>query len=176
MDTSYVICGSDRVVSTGGSWDEFAFQNDGENAASNKVIGHTLWDFINGSTARSYLNAIFFSCRTHFAVYRSLYRCDGPNQKRIFEMAVEPLADDALRISSTLIQEIEWRRSGKQVEILPASKCSVCCCYRLPTEQGGWIDPFSDTAPQFLPSDYLVCSSCKQLAVNRLEKLEKKSA
>ena len=48
MKTTYTVDRHNRITGVGGSWNEFATQDDGARATDEQISGHSLWNFIHG--------------------------------------------------------------------------------------------------------------------------------
>lgn len=99
MRTYYIIDKRNTVVETGGDWDRFALQNGGEKAMGENVLGQSLWDFVQGDSVRSYLNALFFSSRLRGDGLCLPMRCDSHLERRDLRMTIRVLLDNGLHIS-----------------------------------------------------------------------------
>ena len=160
----YDIDHQDKIIAVGGDWDAFAKENSGESALAYKVIGTKIWDQIVDFETRSYLNAFFFASRQKQVEIATTYRCDAPDQPRLYKMRVTPfsLNDLALRISHeplepTMIDMDASKLTWEDSECVP--KCSICCAFKVGDE---WIDPFTRPDIRFFAHGHVVCTSCKR--------------
>lgn len=104
MDVFYTLDKDDRLIETGGWWDQFAAENDGADAASGKVLGKSLWAFIESAEIRDYLEAVFGSSRDNKAQLCLPYRCDSPARPRLFQMVIDPLPSGGLILRHTAVK------------------------------------------------------------------------
>lgn len=144
-------------------WDKFASDSDGQAALEKNVIGGTIFDFVNGFDTASFLNAIFFAVRSKHSEFTTTYRCDGPNEKRLFRMHVLPLVNGGLRVDHTLTGSRVVSPKASILSLRQAAcenRCSVCCSIRVADE---WIDSFSQPDIAFFPNSHTVCPNCKFL-------------
>lgn len=166
ISSFYVLDSHDFIAETGGDWDRFARDNQGLRAASDRVVGHSLWDMIDGAEMRSFLNGIFFWCRRERVGFDSLYRCDGPDEARLFRMIVESHDNGFLWIGHRFVTSN--RKPVAVVDLtdrLNGARCDMCCHYRV---GDAWIDPFTQPSPHDFPSSNVLCPSCKREARNGL--------
>lgn len=162
----YVLDTHDVIAETGGQWDDFAYENNGAAAATGNVLGHSLWSMIQGREMRSFLNGVFFWCRQERVGFESLYRCDSPDEARLFRMIVESHDNGFLWVGHRFVTSS--RKSMSVVELserLQGARCDMCCYYKVGNE---WIDPFAHPAPHDFPSKNVLCPSCKREARNGL--------
>lgn len=164
MKTSYTVDQDHRIICVGGSWDDFAAQNDGANAMAEQVIGHSLWKFTDGFEVQSFLNAIIFSVRQKNQVFTTLYRCDGPNTPRLFRMTATPLSQGHVQVDHALLETPQFPFSPSVVALVRNvcnNRCSMCCSFKVGED---WIDPFAHPETRFFPDSHVVCPACKGLA------------
>ncbi len=160
MQTCYTIDAKCRITGVDGDWDAFALENDGADAVADKVIGHSLWDFVSGWDTCGFLNALFFWTRRRMEPYQTTYRCDSPLAPRMFRMTILPGPDSALTISSH-----ELRAPGlipRMVFVdqpnVAEARCSMCC--RVQTA-GTWAEPFAIPQVRFADTPHLICPECR---------------
>ena len=103
---SYVVDSKDRIISVGSEWDAFAIENDAPGATSTHVLGREIWDFVEGANTRTYLFGVFQACRIEQQLFSILYRCDGPDVRRLYRLTIWPSPDDSLTIGSMLVHAI----------------------------------------------------------------------
>jgi len=164
METSYTVDRDQRITCVGGSWDAFATQNDGTEAMAEKVIGHSLWDFVAGFEVQSYLNAVLFAVRQKSHEFVTQNRCDDRNTARLFRMTASPLSDGRVKVSHLLLEQpqIQFPPNPKVLKTFVShSRCSICCSFKIEED---WVDPFAYPGTQFFPSSHVVCPACKGLA------------
>lgn len=162
----YVLDTHDVLAETGGCWDDFAYENDAPDAVNDAVIGHSLWGMIGGAEMKSFLNAVFFWCRQERVGFESLYRCDSPDEARLFRMIVESHDNGFLWVGHRLVSSS--RKPMAVVDMtqrLNGARCDMCCHYKVGDD---WIDPFVSPAPHDFPSRNVLCPTCKREARNGL--------
>lgn len=169
IDNLYVLDATDRIAAVGPNWDSFALENAGEDAAADRVIGHYWWEFVNGHSTRSFLNTIFFACRSNRHDFDLLYRCDRPQLQRLFRMTVMPDAAGRLTVEHKLVHTKATLDRSKVTALgdhHDASRCSICLAFNL---GGQWVH--IDIAPDArdFPKGYGICDACRETAQARLE-------
>lgn len=164
MVTSYTLDRDNRIICLGGSWDDFALKNDGSNAMAEKVIGHSLWNFVEGFEVQSFLNAIFFAVRQKNQPFSTLYRCDTSNKARLFKMTATPNSLGHVHVGHQLIEPPRIAAPSSVMtldSIMCSNRCSMCCSFKVDEE---WVDPFAYPETEFFPYSHVICPSCKALA------------
>lgn len=154
----YELSGQNRIVSVSDNWDGFARTNECASAMAHAVLGRPLWDFVAGIDTRAYMNALLFAARSAGQSLSVRYRCDGMEEWRLYELKIEPLDENGLRLSHRLLELT--RRSSPP--IAPQGEAFCCCsqCLRNRREDR-WED--SDIHPALAPHkvDFVVCPLCK---------------
>ena len=102
----YRIDRSDRIRFVNEAWLQFACQNAGEHLNRANVIGHSLWDFIEGEEVRQIYGLIFKAVRTTLQAVVFKFRCDSPVCRRYFLLTVSPLEEEALMLSTHPVREV----------------------------------------------------------------------
>jgi hypothetical protein len=88
-DVVYRIDERDRIVFCDEGWDAFAAANDGEAAASARVLLRPLWDFVSDPTTRDLYRQVILRARAARTL-RFTIRCDSPTRRRLLELSVSP--------------------------------------------------------------------------------------
>lgn len=103
---SYQIDTMDRLIQVNESWTAFALANGGERVLPELVLGKTLWHFISDTTIQNiYRRLTNLARQGRGALFR--YRCDSPQEKRIFQMRVIALLAGKVEFTSTLLNAEE---------------------------------------------------------------------
>jgi hypothetical protein len=132
-------------------------------ACGQSVVGKSLWNYVKGCETASFLNAVLFAVRYKQHPFETTYRCDSPNQPRLFRMHVEPCSDEKLVVRHVLLS-MGAARSPKVIAFekwMGGSRCSMCCHFRVGDE---WLDPFDAPDTKFFPSEHVICPDCKLAA------------
>lgn len=163
---SYEISAGDRITAVSEDWDIFARGNGGEAALRRTVMGRPLWDFVAGLETRAYLNALFFAARTAGEKVAVRYRCDGPADRRYFQLQIQPIGAGGLRLSQMPLDVVPRLRPAEP----PPRNFSCCCAQCLRCKVGeDWIggEVYHGFAPG--PVEYVVCPQCRGEAQRVIE-------
>jgi hypothetical protein len=106
MPIQYRIDQADRILFVNEAWLQFACQNAGEHLNRANVIGHCLWDFIEGEDVRQIYGMIFKAVRTTGQSVVFKFRCDSPVCRRYFLLNVSPLPEETLMLSTHPVREV----------------------------------------------------------------------
>ena len=169
METFYEIDADDVITACGGDWDSFACANEGADAQAESVRGYLIWDFILGHDLASFYNALFFSTRMKGAKLVLNYRCDSPEETRLFAMEVLPLGHDALRVTHRLLSTSSAQGVIDLDAVRRGSRCGICA--RVETDKG-WIDPLAVPKVMDIPKGTRVCPDCKATARNAIAAMD----
>lgn len=75
---SYTLDRANRIVGVGGSWDNFALENDASNLLEPHILGREISEFVVGDTTRIFLFTMLDSSRVLEKLITRPYRCDSP--------------------------------------------------------------------------------------------------
>lgn len=169
----YEIDGRDTIVSVDDAWLEFARRN-GALELDERVVGHSIWEFIAGPPTRKFYEVLFRRVRSQRKDVLLPFRCDSPRAFRFMQLRIAPGEDDRIALQGALLRE-QARPHCRLVEsMIPRSTvelpmCSVCTRVQiLGTE---WVevqdavarlDLFDSVEQPCL--DYTVCEDCRALA------------
>ncbi len=138
----YSIDCNDVVTSTGGDWDRFALDNDGEELAKDRPQ-LTLWDQIQGENARRVWQLVVSEVRRQHSAATVPFRCDAPGMRRWYEIDVQPGEDGSVNFRSSLVFEearpeipLVRRGSERQHE---GDTVELCCWCARGRADNGWI-------------------------------------
>lgn len=158
MDLSYELSEDDRILAVGDGWDTFGAGNNAGKLGVD-IIGYPIWNFISGQDTRSYMNSIFFFCRSQSRSLSALYRGDSPTMMRVFRMTVEPRKNDGLCLSHHLAAEMpHWHK----VPTIRIPRRLVQCSQCLSIKDGQTWSP--GPGPAFRAKQaisYHVCPDCR---------------
>ncbi|RME27145.1 MAG: hypothetical protein D6806_05060 [Deltaproteobacteria bacterium] len=108
------------------------------------VIGHSLFDFIDGVETRYLYRILFDKARSEKKRVGPIpFRCDSPQERRFLELTLDALQDDSIKIVSILVRS-EPREEVDLLKVdVPRSKdllviCSMCKKIELPSKE--WVD------------------------------------
>ncbi len=159
-----------RICRTCDAWDGFARENNGRNMERERVIGRSIWQFIQGDATRMWLDALVSHARlTERMVVRD-YRCDSPDLKRYMEMRIEPGAGGMVCLKHRLVKtepmapRVAYEAAPKGAQAI-CFRCSICNRVQV---KGRWME--GDVAVEkgllaemFNPRvAYGVCPDCRE--------------
>jgi hypothetical protein len=158
------------------AWDQFAQANDGQATLAEQVIGKRLWNFIDGSNTRLWLDAVLTYARISGSIVEKRYRCDSPTEKRFMLMRVIPHTADLLEVQCNLEQELPQQvcvQFEAKTRRIPSLKVRCSICNRIKINADTWQE--ADTAVLNGSLDntkpvkviYGVCAAC-QAAIKTL--------
>lgn len=132
------------ITSVNDNWDSFALGNDwaGE-CRSDKVVGHLLWDFIQGLETRYLYEILFKGVRKGKGVGPISFRCDSPWERRFLELFLSLLPGGRIEITSIIVR----------------------------SEPRQYVKMLDRNAPRS-SSLITICSMCKKIAITRKEWFE----
>lgn len=137
----YRIDADDRLVGMNDAWTAFAAENRGDAAMPDAVVGRTLWDFVKDQALRELYRRMVRQARDGAPV-RFRYRCDAPQERRVFEMAISAVASGEVEFRSELKATeqrppIAWL--DPQVRHGPALVRLCSWCGRVALPDGQWV-------------------------------------
>ena len=139
LPTVFSVDAGDKIVTTEGSWCSFALQNDGEHLA--EVSGDSLWDHISDPGLALFYKGLIGEIRRKQLKHLSfLYRCDGPQTKRLYRMVVEYQADATIRFTSFLEHSSSITKAVSEVYTATKFDLHICQnCMKVLVENI-WVD------------------------------------
>ena len=168
MRNYYTLNDENTIVEVGGTWDDFALDNDGPAAVADQVIGRPLWDFVKGFELVSFLSAVNYAVRDTGSYFETLYRCDSPDSLRLFRMTVSRLARDGLQVRHTLIKQSPTSLAAGSTQLdgfRCENRCSKCCRFRVGEQ---WIDSYAYPDTELFPQTHVICPICRAKAGDSL--------
>lgn len=162
---SYSLDAHDLILSVTGDWDAFALQNRGQAAVASRVAGRYLWDFVTGTETRAHLTQLFHVCRRGGEAVTTTYRCDSPEQERLFRMEICPGGPGAIRLSHHLLRErpralVPLRDFAGVARFWRCSQCKFCN----PGRQ--WVDHRHFAPPAGAAEIDVICRACRAAALH----------
>jgi hypothetical protein len=150
---------TDDIAYVGAGWDQFALANGGAGAVKSRVLGRSLWEFVKGPATRRFLEPVLAECRRSERRATMAYRCDSPQEERLFCQHFVPMGAGALRIENRMIR---IRPHLPRLPALPgpaaARQCSVC--FSTSNEGQWWARPSRIGHPFAVPRIWAVCPAC----------------
>lgn len=162
------------------NWESFARDNSwtGRDNPDN-VVGHLIWDFIEGIETKYLYREVFQRVRLGKPVGPIPFRCDSPQERRLLELFLTPLPGGQIEITSTIVRtesrdpvrllDKEVSRSSQRVRI-----CSVC--KKIAISQNTWVEIEEGLAQlRIFEADEIpglthgLCPACYQLVMADLD-------
>jgi hypothetical protein len=158
------------------NWQSFARDNAWAGDCSpENVVGHLLWDFIQGMETRHLYKSVLQRVRGGKHVGPIPFRCDSPEERRFLELFLTLLPEGQVEITSTLVQ-IELRDSVKLLDReAPRSSefvriCSMC--KKIAVSRNEWVEVEDALAQlRIFEADKMpglthgICPTCYQIAM-----------
>jgi hypothetical protein len=138
---TYDLDDQDRVQYIAPGWDRFARDNEAPDLEADRVLGRSLWLFVDGEAVQLGLELLFDSVRRHGQLRRLPFRCDAPATRRFMTLEILPLSRRYLRLRSHLERE-EPRTVLSLLDAAIARderSLSICAwCKSIRLADGGW--------------------------------------
>jgi hypothetical protein len=138
----YRLDGMDTVRFVSSSWLRFAQENDAAELVEERVVGHVIWDFVQGVEVRRLWATLFSTLRARREEIVVPFRCDSPSVVRLMELTLRPLPPAGIELEGRLLEE----RSRKPVALFSRSlerspeSMPICgLCRRLCVHQA-WLE------------------------------------
>lgn len=167
----YRLDNTDRIVETGGAWNQFAKENAGTELLGSAVIGRSLYDFIHGDVSRMFVRTLVDGVRILNRPRVVPYRCDSPGLRRYMEMSItcEPgggiLLEHRQVREETISRNFDFKVGVRSVNQLIV-RCSHCNTVK---KNGVWGEPETVLleGDKLVPVIYGVCETCLNLVKRR---------
>lgn len=168
----YWLSASDEITNIRGPWDRFAVENGGHDVLSAEVIGHSLWEYVEGVPTRRFLSEVFHACRQTGDDFVMPYRCDGKEVERLISLRVTLEEGAVLRLEHRLLRT-RTAFAGtlpKAVQADTYRQCSICLSCHVGEH---WMAPGRlIRSPQSVVT-YVVCPTCRAATqVSAIEAME----
>ncbi len=156
----YWLSAGDEITGVSGEWDRFAAENGGHEALADHVLGHALWDFVQGVPTRRFLSEIFHACRHSGDDFAMPYRCDGNGTERLYSLHVIPEERGLLRVEHRLLRARPAFAGTlpKAVEGVSYRQCSICLSWHMGEH---WMAPGRLIRAAGAEVTYVVCPACR---------------
>jgi hypothetical protein len=168
----YTIDADDRIASVNEAWLQFTQSGAEPIASADNVVGRSIWEMIAGGEVRQLWELLYARVRGVRGQVFVPVRADTPQQRRLIDIELRPLADRAIQH----ICEPVWSEARAPVRLLdPASvrdqRSLRCCvwCSRIEVKRGFWEE--AEDAQSLLGSEQertlptlqsAACVTCKQ--------------
>jgi len=101
---TYTLDQDDKIISLSGNWEAFAQANQaGDELKIQKILGRSIWEFIQGIETNHLYNIIFQRIREGKPTTPFPFRCDSPALRRYLTLVIELLPQGHLKIESRTI-------------------------------------------------------------------------
>lgn len=176
----YQLDHSDTIISISANWSAFANQNAWSGSLRpEEVVGHKLWDFIQGIEMRHLYQELIRRVRMGVPSRVISFRCDSPGERRFLELFIEALPENLIEITSRILR----KESRSPMRLLgtdaPRStgKVSICSmCKKVKVAPEKWVELEEgvvslkifdeDEMPQL---SHGLCHPCYQEAMRELD-------
>lgn len=178
----YIIDKEDIITSVSENWQIFAHDNAWIGKCNpENVVGHLLWDFIQGAETRQLYTYLLKKVRTGKRISPIPFRCDSPQQRRFLELRLTPLTGDHIEISSKIVRYEKRVPVGLLDNKISRSKeliriCSMC--KKIAITENEWVEievglkKFKVFEEQKLPGlTHGLCPACYEIAISDLDGL-----
>ncbi len=182
----YSIDGENRIVSVSDNWDAFARANNGASSIqSDDIIGKKVWSFFAGEEIKYLFRQLFEYVRNKQKVIIIPFRCDSPVEQRFLELRLEPLEDQGLKFTNSIIKVEKCQSKPESLFDVDADNgvLKVCSmCKKLEVSDGQWLDMeqgipvlnlFGEQAVP--PISHGLCKPCYHQALIELRLTRKKN-
>ncbi|MEG3617786.1 hypothetical protein V5T82_04905 [Magnetovibrio sp. PR-2] len=135
----FAVDAENNIVLTEGDWYTFAHENDGEHLAD--VLGDSLWDHVSDPGLKLFYKGLIGEIRSKKRSHLSyLYRCDGPQEQRLFRMVVEHNSRGVIRFTSFLEHATEHTEAAYLVSSSTKANLHICAeCMKVLVEDM-WVE------------------------------------
>jgi hypothetical protein len=171
---------TDTIVGVSRDWYTFANANAwGGFLRPEDVVGHKLWDFIQGHETRHLYQELFRRVRGGMPLRTIPFRCDSPSERRYLELLIEALPDEQIEITSKILRtEPRSAISLLNADISRSTDFVTLCsmCKKIKVSPGQWAEIEEGLAhlrlfeanemPQLTHG---LCHSCFQVAMGELD-------
>lgn len=138
----YAIDRSDRLVHVNPAWSAAAEAAAAPMLAARRVIGRSLWDFVDDATTRALYGAVLERARGGARPLSFNFRCDTPTHRRLMNMRITGLEDGAVSFEVRVVATQVRPRVALLEPGSPRQGLIRMCgwCKRLPLPTGEWVE------------------------------------
>lgn len=173
---------ADTIISVSDNWRTFAAGNGWNNPLRPEdVVGHKLWEFIQGPETRQLYQELFRRARAGGPSRAIPFRCDSPAERRYLELLIRPLPDRQIEIISTILRteprspihllDAGRSRSADFVRICSMRKKIMVSPQQWTEIEEGLARLRIFEADQIPQLTHGLCLSCYQMALRELDDL-----
>lgn len=173
LSTRYRVEPDMSIGWTSANWDRFARENGAPELAEGTVLGHPVWEYIEGDGTRAVYEAVIRRVRATGEEVVLPFRCDSPDVRRFMELRMR-------RTNSELevVSELHREEPRPHVALLDAASpragepIRICSfCKRVEARGSEWLEVEDAAAALELsadgpypPLDHTVCPDCEATA------------
>jgi len=160
-----------RIAWTSANWDRFARENGAPELVGRSVVGHSLWEYIEGSETREFYATMLQRVRATGDVVTVPFRCDSPGVRRFMELRMARPAEGQVEIVAELLREetrpaVDLLDNDRPRAGAPILICSFC--KKVESRGAGWLEVEDAQAELRIeagqplpPLAHAVCPQCK---------------
>ncbi len=141
--TRYVVDADDTIISVSDSWPVFARANDASESIASRVVGTSLWQFIEGREVQHLFRVVLQRVRENDTPVILPFRCDSPGMRRLMRLIISHQIEGRVQFDALLVREeprapIALLGSGPREGRAFLAMCSWCKVVRVAPEV--WLE------------------------------------
>lgn len=141
---TYQVAADDRIVMVDDEWIAFATANDAMELSRQRVLGHSVFDFVAGVEVQALYRMLLARVRATGRAAIFPFRCDSPSKRRHMIMHMRPESDNSVNLTC-ITTRIEARNPirllDRHVPRTPSQSIERCSnCNRVRVPDGGWME------------------------------------
>lgn len=176
--TTYWLDRNNKIIKVSNNWNKFALENNGKDVLSEKILGHSLLEYVVGDNTKMWIETLLQLARIKSNGIIKEYRCDSPREKRYMIMELKMLGDGTLKVEHTIkkiesySQELNFLYSNTKLKSKLYQRCSIC---NKVLYEGNWTEP-NELSEDLTDSNeiqviYNVCPNCRDLKLTTRYKI-----
>jgi len=142
-DTEYWVDADDRLTWVSDSWVDFAIMNEAPAFAEQRVLGQSLWSFIEGMELCALYRGVLDRVRSTQGLISIPFRCDAPDRAREMVLHMTPQGSGGVRFQAEVLKEsdrpavpvLDVRRPHSDDTLVICSQCK-----KLRMDDANWQD------------------------------------
>lgn len=139
----YTVDRNDVITSVCPLWLAFARENGAPQLSWEAVVGHSLWEFIEGEETKQLYQTALQRVRDSHTASVVPFRCDSPTLRRHMRLELTPEAEGGIQLESVLERVEQTTQFNLLEPTFPRSQqmLTLCsCCKRILVETCGWLE------------------------------------
>lgn len=168
----YRVDSKDRITWVSPRWLAFAQENGAPELTEQRVVGRSLWEYVDGDATRAVYEKLHRQVRQQGEPVVVPFRCDSPSLRREMQLTIRSEHEGLLLYESAIVMSAPCSPVNVLDLSLPRSLSflTMCsCCKRVLIEPDGWLE-ISDASVRLKVLDtprppqlaYDVCPACRQ--------------